>query len=64
MSFTRAPLVATAGTIRPPRLLVRDTYSTYDTGLATLRPYAHLIGADVDDLRTALESTHENAATS
>lgn len=48
--------VAQAGTPRPPGLLMRDTYAAYASGAATLRPYAALIGADVDTLRSALES--------
>jgi Zn-dependent peptidase ImmA (M78 family) len=45
-----------ATTIRPPGLLVRDAYAAYESGAATLRPYANLLGVDVDDLRRALES--------
>jgi len=56
--------VATAGTRRPPGLLVRDTYAAYDSGAATLRPYAALIHADVDTLRVALESEHPAVASS
>jgi hypothetical protein len=41
-------------------LLVRDTYAAHDAGATTLRPYANLIGADVDNLRRALEM--ENGA--
>jgi Zn-dependent peptidase ImmA (M78 family) len=48
--------VAEASTRRPPGLLVRDTYNAYIAGQATLRPYANLLGVDVDDLRRALES--------
>jgi len=48
--------VAAAGTPRPPGLLLRDTYAAYEAGAATLRPYANLLGADVDELRAALES--------
>lgn len=48
--------VAQATTIRPPGLLVRDAYAAYESGAATLRPYANLLGVDVDDLRRALES--------
>lgn len=50
---------ASASTPRPPGLLVRDTYAAYEAGAATLRPYAALIGADVDALRDALESGSE-----
>jgi Zn-dependent peptidase ImmA (M78 family) len=49
-------LVAAAGTRRPPGLLVRDTYAAYESGQATLRPYANLLGVDVDELRDALGS--------
>jgi Zn-dependent peptidase ImmA (M78 family) len=45
-----------AGTPRPPALLVRDTYKAYESGAATLRPYANLLGADIDELRQTLES--------
>ncbi|WP_285590101.1 XRE family transcriptional regulator [Herbidospora sp. NBRC 101105] len=51
-----ARLVTAAGTPRPPGILLRDTYAAYETGAATLRPYANLLGADVDELRDALES--------
>ena len=51
-----ARLVAQATTIRAPGLLVRDAYAAYEAGAATLRPYANLLGVDVDDLRRALES--------
>lgn len=50
--------VTEANTPRPPGLLVRDTYAAYESGAATLRPYANLLGVDVDDLRRALESEH------
>ena len=45
-----------ATTLRPPGLLVRDAYAAYESGAATLRPYASLLGVDVDELRRALES--------
>lgn len=48
--------VSAAGTARSPGLLVRDTYAAYESGAATLRPYADLIGVDVDELREALEA--------
>jgi Zn-dependent peptidase ImmA (M78 family)/transcriptional regulator with XRE-family HTH domain len=48
--------LAQATTTRPPGLLVRDAYAAYESGAATLRPYANLLGVDVDDLRRALES--------
>lgn len=54
-----ARLITAASTPRPPGLLVRDTYAAYDSGGATLRPYANLIRADVDELRDALESGAE-----
>src|SRR6266699_2212774 len=48
--------VTLANTPRPPGLLVRDAYAAYETGATTLRPYANLLGVDVDELRQALES--------
>jgi Zn-dependent peptidase ImmA (M78 family)/plasmid maintenance system antidote protein VapI len=48
--------VAESSRPRPPGLLVRDAYAAYESGAATLRPYANLIGVDVDALRSALES--------
>jgi Zn-dependent peptidase ImmA (M78 family)/transcriptional regulator with XRE-family HTH domain len=48
--------VAEANTPRPPGLLVRDAYAAYEAGMTTLRPYADLLGVDVDDLRVALEA--------
>lgn len=48
--------VAKANTLRPPGLLVRDSYAAYESGAITLRPYASLLGVDVDELRHALES--------
>jgi Zn-dependent peptidase ImmA (M78 family) len=48
--------VAAAAAPRPPGLLLRDAYAAYEAGVATLRPYASLLGADVDELRAALES--------
>jgi len=47
--------IAQATTIRAPGLLVRDAYTAYESGAATLRPYANLLGVDVDELRDALE---------
>ena len=47
--------VTVASTPRLPGLLVQDAYAAYESGQATLRPYARLLGADVDDLRRALE---------
>lgn len=57
-----AQAVAEANKLRPPGLLVRDAYAAYETGAATLRPYANLLGVDVDQLRRELESedgTHD-----
>jgi Zn-dependent peptidase ImmA (M78 family)/transcriptional regulator with XRE-family HTH domain len=48
--------VADANTARPPGLLVQDSYTAYESGVITLRPYANLLGADVDELRQALEA--------
>lgn len=48
--------VARATASRPPGLLLRDTYAAYESGAATLRPYANLLGVDVDELRDALEA--------
>jgi Zn-dependent peptidase ImmA (M78 family)/transcriptional regulator with XRE-family HTH domain len=53
-----AKWVTEAGAPRSPGLLVRDTYAAYESGAATLRPYANLLGVDVDELRQALESEH------
>jgi Zn-dependent peptidase ImmA (M78 family) len=50
--------VTESSTPRPPGLLVRDTYAAYESGASTLRPYANLLGVDVDELRRALESEH------
>ena len=48
--------VADANAPRPPGLLVRDAYAAYESGVTTLRPYANLLGVDVDELRAAIES--------
>jgi Zn-dependent peptidase ImmA (M78 family) len=48
--------VADASTVRPPGLLVRDAYMAYESGATTLRPYASLLGVDVDELRQSLEA--------
>lgn len=48
--------VTEANTLRPPGHLVRDAYAAYESGAATLRPYASLLGVDVEELRLALES--------
>lgn len=53
-----AHLVTEAARPRPPGLLVRDTYAAYEAGAATLRPYASLLGAEVDQLRRAVELEH------
>ncbi len=50
-----AQRVTEASRPRPPGLLTRDTYAAHDIGATTLRPYANLIGVDVDDVRRALE---------
>ncbi|MFD0564618.1 hypothetical protein ACFQ2M_23320 [Kitasatospora saccharophila] len=49
---------------RPPGLLVRDTYAAYEAGEATLRPYAGLLGRDVDALRRDLETGSEASSSS
>jgi hypothetical protein len=51
-----AQRVAEANAPRPPGLLVRDAYASYESGATTLRPYANLLGVDVNDLRAALEA--------
>lgn len=48
--------VAEANTQRLPGLLVRDTYNAYETGAITLRPYANLLGVDMNELRRDLEA--------
>lgn len=53
-----ARLMTESSRPRPPGLLVRDTYAAYEAGAATLRPYARLIGADVEELRASLETQH------
>lgn len=50
--------LAAAKTPRMPGILVRDTYAAYESGAATLRPHANLLGVDVDELRQSLESEH------
>lgn len=40
---------------RPPPRLAAALYAAYVEGRTTLRPYARLIGADVDELRASLE---------
>jgi len=54
-----AQRVSEASRPRPPGLLVRDTYAAYESGAATLRPYANLLGVDVDQLRHEIESAQE-----
>jgi Zn-dependent peptidase ImmA (M78 family)/transcriptional regulator with XRE-family HTH domain len=54
-----AQAVTEANKVRPPWLLARDAYAAYETGAATLRPYANLLGVDVDELRRQLESADE-----
>ncbi len=51
--------VVTASTPRAPGLLVRDTYAAYDSGAATLRPYADLLDVDIEQLRASLEADRE-----
>ncbi|SDI90839.1 Helix-turn-helix [Frankineae bacterium MT45] len=41
---------------RSPGLLLRDTYAAYEGGMATLRPYANVLGVDVEPLRRSLET--------
>jgi len=48
--------VAEANAPRLPGLLVRDAYAAYESGATTLRPYANLLGVDVDELRSALDA--------
>jgi len=50
-----AQRVTEASRPRPPGLLARDTYTAHELGATTLRPYANLIGVDVDDVRRALD---------
>ena len=59
-----AQRVALANAPRPPGLLVRDAYAAYETGATTLRPYANLLGVDVDELRQSLESEQGGAGLS
>lgn len=47
---------AESATTRFPGLLIRDTYAAYQSGATTLRPYAELLGADIDVLRESLEA--------
>lgn len=41
---------------RPPGLLARDAFAAYSDGETTLRPYARLLGLDVEELRRQLET--------
>jgi hypothetical protein len=52
----RNPNGADASAAHPPGLLVRDSYTAYESGATTLRPYANLLRVDVDELRQALEA--------
>lgn len=47
--------VTEASRPRPPGLLTRDAYAAYDAGATTLRPYANLLGVDVEEIRRALD---------
>ncbi|MGQ4432186.1 helix-turn-helix domain-containing protein [Streptomyces sp. SAS_260] len=55
--------VAVSEAKRLPGLLVRDTHAAYEAGKATLRPYASLLGVDVDELRDQFESAQDNGGT-
>ncbi|WP_308816392.1 helix-turn-helix domain-containing protein [Pseudonocardia alni] len=55
-----AQRVTEASRPRPPGLLARDAYTAHDAGATTLRPYANLLGVDVDNLSRALD--RENGA--
>ena len=45
-----------AGRTRPPGRLALDALAAYRAGVTTLRPYANVIGADVDKLRRGFEA--------
>jgi Zn-dependent peptidase ImmA (M78 family)/transcriptional regulator with XRE-family HTH domain len=47
---------------RLPSALVRDTFTAYVEGRSTLRPFANLVGLDVESLRRALDASAEPAA--
>jgi Zn-dependent peptidase ImmA (M78 family)/transcriptional regulator with XRE-family HTH domain len=47
---------------RLPAALVRDTFTAYVDGRSTLRPFANLVGVDVDILRRALDTPAERRA--
>lgn len=49
---------------RLPGLLVRDSRAAYEAGKSTLRPYAALLGADVDELRNELEPDQDTGGAS
>lgn len=53
----RALQAATAmsAAVRPPGLLAKTAFTAYLAGDTTLRPYADLLGRDVDELGAALE---------
>lgn len=55
--------VAASEEKRLPGLLVRDTRVAYEAGKATLRPYASLLGVDVDELREQFASAQDNGGT-
>lgn len=57
-----ADQVAAANRPRAPGLLTRDAYAAYDAGDTTLRPYAALLGVDVDVLRRTLEPEASDAS--
>ena len=42
---------------RPPADLAAELYAAYVEGRTTLRPYARLLGEDVEELRASLEAT-------
>lgn len=50
-----AQRVTEASRPRPPGLLSRDAYNAHDIGATTLRPYANVLGVDVDKLSRALD---------
>lgn len=50
-----ARMLTASRTPRVPQLLVRDTFAAYDSGAATLRPYANLLGTDAEGLARAVE---------
>ncbi|WP_371679768.1 helix-turn-helix domain-containing protein [Streptomyces sp. NBC_01276] len=52
--------VAASEEKRLPGLVVRDTRAAYEAGKATLRPYASLLGVDVDELRDELATEQDN----